>query len=116
MSAGSQPISSQRFATALLTVPLSTLHSTAAEIRNSLAHLHSSNEQLEPHAQRGDRTCREAIEENMTTMDRMNGRLQLLKQEVLKRGMPWVESNDDQSVSCKQQDGDDQNEDDGIHL
>lgn len=91
MSNSSQPITSSRFAAALQDLPLSSLHSTAAEIRNSQVHLESSNTELKPHADEGDTVCKEAIEENLEVIERMKGRLRLLKAEVERRGMPWVE-------------------------
>ena len=94
MSASAQPVSSARFAEALQELPLSTLHNTAAEIRNSKIHLESSNQELKPHADEGDETCKEAIDENKQVLERMNARLNLLKAEVERRGMLWVESDD----------------------
>lgn len=91
MSASAQPVSSGRFAEALQELPLSTLHQTAAEIRNSRAHLESSNKELKPHADDGDGVCKEAIEENEQVMARMHARLDMLKAEVERRGMPWVD-------------------------
>ena len=94
MSSQSRPISNPRFASAVESLPLSALHSTAAEISNSLRHLHGSNLQLQPLANQGDITCREAIDENETVMRKMRERLELLKAEVHRRGMRWPESND----------------------
>lgn len=91
MSSSTQPISSTRFANALQELPLSSLHSTAAEIRNSQMHLESSNRELQPHADEGDQVCKEAIEENIEVLGRMKRRLDLLKTEVERRGTPWVE-------------------------
>ena len=91
MSGSSQPVSSARFASALEELPLSKIHETAAEIRNSKAHLISSNEQLQPFAAEGDSVCKEAIEENEEVLKRMDGRLDILKAEVERRGMPWTE-------------------------
>lgn len=94
MASHSQPISNPRFASALKSLPLSALHSTAAEVKNSLHHLHDSNLQLRPLANQGDVTCREAIDENETVMRKMIERIELLKAEVHRRGMRWPESND----------------------
>lgn len=91
MSASAQPISAARFAAALPELPLSTLHTTASQIRVSLAHLESSNAELAPHAKDGDDVCAEAIAENEIVMGRMRERLALLRAEVEGRGMPWVE-------------------------
>jgi hypothetical protein len=51
MSSEVTPISPARFAEALKDLPLSTLHLKAAELRNSIAHLDYSNEQLKPFAE-----------------------------------------------------------------
>lgn len=51
MSADALPISPAAFAEALKDLPMSTLHLKAAELRNSIAHLDYSNEQLKPFAE-----------------------------------------------------------------
>ncbi|KAK3116498.1 hypothetical protein LTR53_003102 [Teratosphaeriaceae sp. CCFEE 6253] len=89
------PIDPSRFATALEALPLDALHSKAAEIRNSIAHLRHSNEQMMPFADDGDADCREAMFENLQVVGRMNTRLGLLKAEVEGRGMMWVRHEDD---------------------
>lgn len=91
MSATANPILPERFAAALTELPLGSLHAKAAELRNSIAHLQHSNEQLEPYARDGDRECAEAIRENEEVIARMEERVTLLKAEVEGRGMPWVE-------------------------
>lgn len=48
------PIDSARFASALEDLPVDALHSKAAELRNSMAHLKYSNEQMVPFADQGD--------------------------------------------------------------
>lgn len=94
MSHTAQPITPARFASALPALPLSTLHETAAQTRNSIAHLQSSNAELRPHADEGDDVCREAIEENEVVVERMRGRMEMLRAEVEGRGMKWVEDED----------------------
>ncbi|KAI9796488.1 MAG: hypothetical protein M1833_006156 [Piccolia ochrophora] len=89
MSASAMPISPAAFATAIRDLPLSNLHAKAAELRNSIAHLHSSNTQLQPFADEGDEECLLALRENAEVMSRMEGRIQLLKAEVEGRGMLW---------------------------
>ncbi|KAK5108414.1 hypothetical protein LTR62_008370 [Meristemomyces frigidus] len=84
------PINPARFAAALEALPLDALHSKAAEIRNSIAHLRRSNEQMLPFADEGDQDCKDAMFENLTVIGRMNGRVQMLKTEVERRGMVWV--------------------------
>jgi hypothetical protein len=93
------PISPARFAAALKDLPLSTLHLKAAEIRNSIAHLDYSNEQLKPFADgtdpsahgRPDQDCIDAIKENEIVIARMQERIALLKAEVEGRGSSWQE-------------------------
>jgi hypothetical protein len=89
------PIDPARFAAALESLPLDALHAKAAEIRNSISHLRHSNEQMLPFADEGDQDCKDAMFENLTVIGRMNARLGLLKDEVEKRGMMWVDDPDD---------------------
>jgi len=102
MSHESSPISPARFAAALKDLPMSTLHLKAAELRNSIAHLDYSNEQLKPFAdgtsptQEGgesgpDQDCVDAIRENEIVIARMQERIELLKEEVESRGGSWTE-------------------------
>lgn len=99
MSNEAAPISPARFAAALKDLPLSTLHLKAAEIRNSIAHLDYSNEQLKPFADgtdpsangRLDQDCIDAIKENEIVITRMQERIALLKGEVEGRGSSWLE-------------------------
>ena len=91
MSATATPIPPARFAAALRDLPLSSLHAKAAELRNSITHLLSSNEELKPFAEAGDKDCAEAIMENEEVIRRMEERISLLRMEVEGRGMKWVE-------------------------
>ncbi|KAF4632419.1 hypothetical protein G7Y89_g5707 [Cudoniella acicularis] len=99
MSSETTPISPARFAEALKDLPLSTLHLKATEIRNSIAHLDYSNEQLKPFADGTegstngvpDQDCQDAIRENEVVIARMQERIQLLRQEVENRGSSWME-------------------------
>lgn len=99
MSSDALPISPARFALAIQDLPLSTLHLKAAEIRNSIAHLDYSNEELKPFAEGKneggngeiDLDCVEAIKENEAVIERMMERLGLLRSEVERRGQVWVE-------------------------
>ena len=91
MSSSSQPIPPHRFAEAIKELPLSNLHSKAAEIRNSILHLEASNQQLKPYADDGDTDCAEAIQENVSVIQRMEERIRLLKVEVEGRGFKWEE-------------------------
>ncbi|KAK0274122.1 hypothetical protein LTR35_011915 [Friedmanniomyces endolithicus] len=89
------PIDPSRFAAALEELPLDTLHSKAAEIRNSITRLRESNEQMMPFANECYAECREAMFENLQVIGRMNGRLGLLKAEVERRGMVWMRDPED---------------------
>ncbi|TKA56752.1 hypothetical protein B0A49_09498 [Cryomyces minteri] len=92
MSATTTPISAAAFALAIADLPLSNLHFKAAEIRNSIAHLDYSNEQLQPFADEGDSDCADAIRENETVIARMQERIALLRREVEGRGMRWADA------------------------
>jgi hypothetical protein len=99
MSNEAIPISPARFAAALKDLPLSNLHLKAMEIRNSIAHLDYSNEQLKPFANgtdpsangHADQDCIDAIKENEIVIARMQERIALLKTEVEGRGSSWLE-------------------------
>lgn len=43
-----------------------------------------------PFAEEGDQDCKEAMFENLTVIGRINERIELLREEVERRGMPWV--------------------------
>ena len=91
MSSAAEPISAASFAEAIQDLPLGNLHSKAAEIRNSMLHLITSNEQLQTFADEGDQDCAEALQENVDVLSRMEIRVSLLKQEVERRGFMWAE-------------------------
>ncbi|KAI4245417.1 MAG: hypothetical protein L6R40_002477 [Gallowayella cf. fulva] len=91
MSANAIPISQDRFTAAIADLPIGNFHAKAAELRNSIAHLVQSNEQLQPFANDGDLECVDAIKENEEVMGRMEVRIALLKREVETRGFPWGE-------------------------
>ena len=91
MSSGATPIAPERFAEAIKELPLANLHFKAAEIRNSIAHLMSSNQQLQPFADEGDPDCIDAVQENLVVLQRMEERILLLKGEVEGRGFRWGE-------------------------
>lgn len=95
------PIPPSKFASALLDLPLSTLHLKVLELRNSIAHLDYSNEQLQPFATppststspdttAPDPVCVEAIAENCVVIARMQERIGLVRAEVERRGVEWV--------------------------
>lgn len=92
MSATANPITPERFATALEDLSISSLYAKAAEITNSITHLQLSNEQLKPFADGGDVDCAEALRENEDVMERMRERIELLRTEVERRGNLWMEA------------------------
>ncbi|QDS74132.1 hypothetical protein FKW77_000163 [Venturia effusa] len=92
MSATATPIPPSQFALAIRDLPLPNLHFKAAEIRNQIAHLTSSNEQLAEFTDDSD--CKEAISENEVVMGRMRERLDLLKAEVEGRGNLWIDDSE----------------------
>ena len=98
MSSISTPIPLHRFAEALPDLPLSNLHFKAAELRNSIAHLQSSNQQLGPFAADGDEDCASVIKENMEVISRMESRIFLLKHEVEHRGFKWGDEDQQRMV------------------
>ncbi|KAB8289635.1 hypothetical protein EYC80_010549 [Monilinia laxa] len=100
MSADALPISPAAFAEALKDLPMSTLHLKVAELRNSIAHLDYSNEQLKPFAEgrapecvdgKADEDCVDAIRENEVVITRMETRISLLRTEIESRGGVWGE-------------------------
>ncbi|KAF7950767.1 uncharacterized protein EAE97_002319 [Botrytis byssoidea] len=100
MSADALPISPAAFAEALKDLPMSTLHLKAAELRNSIAHLDYSNEELKPFAEgrapecvdgKPDEDCIDAIRENEIVITRMETRISLLRTEIEARGGVWGE-------------------------
>lgn len=96
------PISPARFAAALKDLSAASLHLKVLEIRNSLAHLAHSNAQLRPFAEgtvaalggepgEPDADCADAIRENEVVIERMRGRIELVRAEVEERGLSWRE-------------------------
>lgn len=92
MSAAATPISSARFAHALESLSVASLHAKAAELRNSIAHLEKSNAELEEFVrQEQDKDLYEAILENREVIKRMEERIELVKKEVTEvRCLPWA--------------------------
>lgn len=109
MSSESLPITPARFAAALKDLSLSMLHLKVLELRNSIAHLDYSNEQLRPFAEgvqvplssspdattpqrlTPDQDCIDAIRENEIVIGRMQERIALVRVEVEERGCSWTE-------------------------
>jgi hypothetical protein len=109
-SADTTPISPARFAAALKGLSIEMLHLKVLEIRNSIAHLQYSNDQLRPFAEGSataatattssqatgggsepDQDCIDAIRENELVIDRMAERIALVRVEVEDRGASWTE-------------------------
>lgn len=102
MSADTTPISPARFASAIKDLSLGMLHLKVLEIRNSIAHLQYSNDQLKPFADGEsaalgessavpDQDCIDAIKENEVVIDHMAERLAIIRAEVEDRGVSWTE-------------------------
>lgn len=111
MSADTTPVSSARFTAALKDLSVEVLHLKVLEIRNSIAHLQYSNDQLKPFAEgttavlatttttttettspaEPDQDCIDAIRENEQVIDRMAERIALIRIEVEERGVSWTE-------------------------
>ncbi|KAJ4163497.1 hypothetical protein LMH87_005220 [Akanthomyces muscarius] len=110
-SADTTPISPARFAAALKDLSVAMLHLKVLEIRNSIAHLQYSNDQLRPFADgtataassgaaaaaaaaspgEPDQDCVDAIRENEQVVERMAERIALVRLEVEERGVSWDE-------------------------
>lgn len=111
MSADTRPIAASQFAAALKDLSVGMLHLKVLEIRNSIAHLQYSNDQLRPFAEgisapvnstdptsttapavnEPDQDCVEAIAENEQVIERMAERIALVRVEVEDRGLSWTE-------------------------
>lgn len=128
MSADTTPIAPARFAAALKDLSIGMLHLKVLEIRNSIAHLQYSNDQLRPFAEgtevasdstapagaqadaaEPDQDCVDAIRENEQVIDRMMERVALIRVEVEERGVSWTEFQSKEEVEAKQ----DETADDG---
>ena len=95
MSREARPISPARFASALEDLPLANLYSKVFEIRNSIAHLQRSNEEMQAYSDSqpgGDTDCLEALRENESVIQRMRERVGLVRREVENRGGRWHEA------------------------
>lgn len=110
MSSEARPIDASQFALAIQDLPVENLYSKANEIQNSITHLEASNQQLQEYSdsiradttlpeetrQDGDKDCLEAIEENLVVINRQKERIQLLRQEVERRGGRWHGGGDEE--------------------
>ncbi|KAF5669260.1 hypothetical protein FHETE_5018 [Fusarium heterosporum] len=115
-SADTTPIAPARFAAALKDLSIGMLHLKVLEIRNSIAHLQYSNDQLKPFAEgtettpsgeapEPDQDCIDAIRENEGVIDRMAERIAIIRAEVEERGLNWNEfQNRDEATSKNDED------------
>ncbi|KAM0353512.1 hypothetical protein ACHAPU_001524 [Fusarium lateritium] len=115
-SADTMPIAPARFAAALKDLSIGMLHLKVLEIRNSIAHLQYSNDQLKPFAEgtetapsgeasEPDQDCIDAIRENEGVIDRMAERIAIIRVEVEERGLEWTEfQNRDEATSKNDED------------
>lgn len=115
MSADTTPISPSRFAGALKDLSIEMLHIKVLEIRNSIAHLQYSNDQLKPFAEGTatalssesnttdgpDQDCLDAIRENEQVIDRMAERIAIIRCEVEERGVSWTEFQSSEDLDAK---------------
>jgi hypothetical protein len=105
MSAQARPISPTRFASALQGLALPNLYGKVSELRNQLAHLDYSNQEMQafaagtaPGLTEPDKECAAAIEENEVVIRRILERLALLRSEIEERGSSWLEGQADEEV------------------
>ncbi|KAF4976277.1 hypothetical protein FZEAL_7028 [Fusarium zealandicum] len=117
-SADTHPIAPARFAAALKDLSVGMLHLKVLEIRNSIAHLQYSNDQLRPFAEgtetalsdstgaaEPDQDCVDAIRENEAVIDRMAERIALVRVEIEDRGLSWTEFQSRDEAASQGEDG-----------
>ncbi|OKL60442.1 hypothetical protein UA08_04324 [Talaromyces atroroseus] len=99
MSAEALPITRSAFAEAITELPLSSLYAKVSELRNSIAHLTLSNEEIRryiieseegPDSQ-DNKLLESYVVENEEVMQAMAERIGLLKAEVEGRGQQWMD-------------------------
>ncbi|KAL1975620.1 hypothetical protein VTN31DRAFT_4012 [Thermomyces dupontii] len=99
MSAQSQPITPEAFAAAIKELSLPSIYAKVAELRNSIAHLTRSNDELRAYIRESgedpeseeNRELAASIVENEGVMQAMAERIGLCKLEVEARGLVWRE-------------------------
>lgn len=99
MSSEAQAISPTAFAEAIEELPLSSLYAKVSELRNSIAHLTRSNEELRTYVIESEegpdspdnKELEAYVLENEEVMQAMAERIRLLKTEVEGRGQRWME-------------------------
>lgn len=97
MSRESIPISASIFADAIKELPLSAVYAKVSELRNSIVHLHRSNNELRSfitescESEDDRREIETYVSENEGVVSSMEERIVLLKAEVENRGQLWIE-------------------------
>jgi len=99
MSSEAHPITPEAFAEAIKSLPLSSLYAKVSELRNSIAHLTRSNEELRTYIRESEegpdssdnKELENYVVENEVVMQAMAQRIGLLKVEVENRGQQWLE-------------------------
>ncbi|RPB04099.1 hypothetical protein L873DRAFT_1786369 [Choiromyces venosus 120613-1] len=86
MSATSAPITPEVFLVAIKDLELEQLHAEAARLQNSLYHLARSNIALQEF--QNDPVLKEAIDDNEATIQRQRQRVQMIVEEIQRRGFP----------------------------
>ena len=86
--ATSIPVPPDLFATALETMEIAQLHAEETRLNNSIHHLDRSNVALE--AEKEDAECKQALEENLETIQRQRDRIQMIWDELKRRGVGKV--------------------------
>lgn len=97
MSRETIPITASIFADAIKELPLSTVYAKVSELRNSISHLHRSNDELRSfitsscESEDDRRELESYVSENEGVVASMQERIGLLKAEVENRGQLWIE-------------------------
>ncbi|KAJ6006450.1 hypothetical protein N7451_004394 [Penicillium sp. IBT 35674x] len=109
MSVETHAINPEAFAEAIADLPLSAVYSKVSELRNSIAHLHRSNEELRLFLAESKDSEEEKKElegyvlENEGVVTSMNERISLLKVEVERRGQTWIEEKGEKDLNGEAQ-------------
>lgn len=96
MSAQARPPTAAEFASALQELPASSLALKVLEMRNQIAHLDYSNAEMKPFAEGADgaepdQICADGIRENEEIIVKVQQRIELVREEVERRGLSWRE-------------------------
>ncbi|KAK7964043.1 hypothetical protein PG988_011017 [Apiospora saccharicola] len=96
MSAQARPPTAAEFASALKELPASSLALKVLEMRNQIAHLDYSNAEMKPFAEGADgaepdQICADGIRENEEIITKVQHRIELVREEVERRGLSWRE-------------------------